>query len=50
LVGGGGVGGLLQTTGWEVDSTVVYGGGESQKRSDSTLTPWDRLHEHGIGH
>jgi uncharacterized protein len=47
--GAGRVRGLLETTGREVDSIVVYGGDETQKRSDSTLTPWNRLHEHGMG-
>ena len=47
--GTGRVRGLLQTTGREVDSIVAYGGDETQKRSDSTLTPWHHLHEHGMG-
>jgi predicted AAA+ superfamily ATPase len=47
--GTGRVRGLLQATGREVDSIVVYGGDETQKRSDSTLTPWHHLHEHGMG-
>jgi hypothetical protein len=47
--GAGRVRGLLETTGREVESIVVYGGDESQKRSASTLTPWDRLHEHCMG-
>lgn len=29
---------LLETTGRGVDSIVVYGGNETQKRSDSTLS------------
>ena len=28
------------------DVVLVYGGREAQRRSDSTLVPWTRLHEH----
>ncbi|MHC4809722.1 MAG: ATP-binding protein [Planctomycetota bacterium] len=41
--------GLLESTGREVASIVVYGGTESQERSAATLTPWNRLHEHAMG-